>query len=228
MKKTLIIAIAALALLASCAEKTDSTGYVTFGYGSSRDVTASIGYPQPESQVWTVTAVKNGRGASTGQGTYDEVLLTDTLGPFSTGTWTFTFDSDVYHGESSVEITEGINQIDVNVTSKGETGTLRFTGCTIPEGSTGIYIDLDGKRILGMGSQYMTERENGGYEIPVREQETTVGIHDVSVTYNGTDRTESFKVRIAAGLVTSVTFGIFEGSPLFNVTIDEQEALVDE
>lgn len=114
------------------------------------------------------------------------------------------------------------------MTSKGGTGTLRFTGCTIPEGSTGVYIDLDGKRIVGMGSEYMTQRENGGYEIPVREQETEVGIHDVSVTYNGMGRTESFKVRIAAGLVTSVTFGIFEGNPMFNVTVDEQEALVDE
>ena len=227
MKKTLIIAIAALALLASCAEKTDSTGYVTFGYGSSRDVTASIGYPQPESQVWTVTAVKNTRGTATGAGTYNDVLLTDTLGPFSTGTWTFTFDSDVYHGEVTVELTEGDNSIDVNVVTTGETGTLRFENCCIPAGSTGVYIDMDDNRIVGMGSNYMTAREYGGFDMPVREVETEPGIHDITVTYNGTLRTETFKVRIVAGLVTTVSFGIFEGSPQFNVIVNEQEALVE-
>ena len=228
MKKILILAIAAL-LLVSCAQNTeDRTGYVTFGYASSRDVMASIGYPTPESLVWTVTAVKNSKGATTGQGTYEEVLLTDQLGPFSVGSWTFTFDSDIYHGEESVNITEGINSIDINVTTSGETGILVFRDCTIPANATGIYIDLDGQRILGMGRQYMTERENGGYEIPMREQETTAGIHDVSVTYNGTNLSETFKVRVVQGLTTTVTFGIFEGNPVFNIVVDEQEALVDE
>lgn len=227
MRKTLIIAIAALALLASCAEKTDSTGYVTFGYGASRDVTASIGYPQPENLVWTVTAVKNGKGPTTGQGTYEEVLLTDSLGPFSTGSWTFTFDSDVYHGETTVVLTEGANEVRVNVTTTGGTGTLRFENCNIPAAANGVYIDLDGERVLGMGSQYMTEREDGRYAIPLRESEAEAGIHDVAVTYNGLQQTETFKVRVVAGLVTSVSFGVFEGTPVFSVVVEEMEALVE-
>ena len=38
----------------------------------------------------------------------------------------------------------------------------------------------------------------------------------------------TIKVRIVGGLTTTVTFGIFEGSPVFNIVVDEQEALVDE
>ena len=228
MKKALII-LATIVILASCAGvEENKEAFVTFRQSASRDVSASITYPAPQGLVWTVTAVKNTRGTATGAGTYNDVLLTDTLGPFSTGTWTFTFDSDVYHGEVTVELTEGDNSIDVNVVTTGETGTLRFENCCIPAGSTGVYIDMDDNRIVGMGSNYMTAREYGGFDMPVREVEAEPGIHDITVTYNGTLRTETFKVRIVAGLVTTVSFGIFEGSPQFNVIVNEQEALVDE
>jgi len=227
MKKALII-LATIVILASCAGvEENKEAFVTFRQSASRDVMASITYPAPEGLVWTVTATKNSKGPATGQGTYEQVLLTDSIGPFSIGSWTFAFDSDIYHGETTVVLTEGSNEVNVNVSTEGETGTLRFTGCTIPEGSTGIYIDLDEERIVGMGSNYMTAREYGGFDMPVREVEAEPGIHDITVTYNGTLRTETFKVRIVAGLVTTVSFGIFEGSPQFNVIVNEQEALVE-
>ena len=228
MKRTFII-IAALALLVSCAQDTeDRTGYVTFGYATSRDVMASISYPVPENLVWTVTATKNNKGPTTGQGTYGEVLLTDELGPFSVGSWTFVFDSDIYHGEVSANIAEGNNRIDVNVSSTGETGTLAFENCNMPADATGVYIYDGEERIFGMGKQYMTEREDGRYGIPAQEFDLEPGIHDVTVTYNGTDMEETFKVRVVGGLVTTVSFGVFEGSPVFRIVVDEQEALVDE
>ena len=231
MKKTAILItaiITALLLFASCADDTDKLGYVSFRQSVSRDVMASIIYPVPENLVWTVTATKNSKGPTTEQGTYDEVLLTDQLGPFSVGSWTFTFESDIYHGEVSANITEGNNRIDVNVSSTGETGTLAFENCNMPADATGVYIFDGEERIFGMGKQYMTEREDGRYGIPAHEFDLEPGIHDVTVTYNGTDMSETFKVRVVGGLVTTVSFGVFEGSPVFRIVVDEQEALVDE
>lgn len=231
MKKTTILItaiITALLLFASCAQQTDRTGYVTFGHASAREVMASISYPTPENLLWTVTATKNSKGPTTGQGTYDEVLLTDSIGPFSVGSWTFTFESDIYHGETVANIVEGSNNVDINVTTTGETGRLTFSGCNMPGNATGVYIFDGEERIFGMGSQYMTERDDGLYAIPTQSYDLEPGIHDITVTYNGTELGETFKVRVVVGLETTVTFGTFEGRMTFNVVVDEMEALVDE
>ena len=228
MKKALII-LATIVILASCAGvEENKEAFVTFRQSASRDVMASITYPAPEGLVWTVTATKNSKGPATGQGTYEQVLLTDSIGPFSIGSWTFAFDSDIYHGETTVVLTEGSNEVNVNVSTEGETGTLRFENCNIPSNATGVYIDMDDNRIVGMGVQYMTERDDGRYAMPLREETVEAGIHDVLVTYNGIQETESFKVRVVAGLVTTVSFGVFEGRAQIVVSVDEMEALVDE
>ena len=233
-RKFILIATIVMALLVvSCApEALDKTGYVSFSASRSRDVMASIAYPSPESLMWTVGAVKTSRGSKAGQGEYDEVLLTDEIGPFAVGTWTFTLDGYdgttlVYHGEVETTIAEGNNSIGISVTPVGETGTIVFAGCNVPANATGVYIDLDGERIVGMGNQYMSERADGMYDMPERETEASVGIHDITVTYNGTNTSETFKVRVAAGLVTTVSFGIFEGKLMFNVTVEKVEALVE-
>jgi len=225
MKRFSIALVIVMALLAISCTTDQKFGYVTFG--TSRDVFVTIDYPAPEGQIWTVTATKTSRGSKTGEGTYDEVLLTDSLGPFSVGQWTFVFDSELYHGETSVQIVEGENAIDVVATSKGETGRLTFASCNMPADATGVYIYDGEERIFGMGKQYMEERRDGMYDIAEQNFDVEAGIHDITVTYNGTNLSETFKVRIVAGLETTVSFGIFEGRMMFNVTVEKLEALVE-
>lgn len=222
---TTAIVLTLVAMLAISCTTDQKFGYVTFG--TARDVFATIEYPAPEGQIWTVTATKTSRGSKTGEGTYDKVLLTDSLGPFSVGQWTFVFDSELYHGEVSVQIVEGANAIDVVTSSKGKTGRLTFALCNIPGNATGVYIYDGEERIFGMGNSYMTLRDDGLYAVPTQSYDLEPGIHDIRVTYNGTDEGETFKVRVLAGLTTTVSFGIFEGKLMFNVTVEKVEALVE-
>lgn len=144
---TAIATVMALALvLAVSCTQTEHFGYVSFDR-RPKDIIASIAYPAPESQVWTVTATKADNGGRTGEGTYSGVLLTDVLGPFSVGRWSFAFGSENYSGTTTVRISEGENHVDATVSPKGETGTLLFTGCNIePTSNDFLFISVDGEQ----------------------------------------------------------------------------------
>ena len=225
MKRFSITLVIVMALLAISCTTDHKFGYVTFG--TARDVFATIDYPMPEGQIWTVTATKTSRGSKTGEGVYNDVLLTDSLGPFSVGQWTFVFDSELYHGETSVQIVEGANSIDIQAKTKGGSGKLIFENCNIPAAANGVYIFNGEEKILGMGEGYMDTREDGVRVIPRQEYELEEGIYDITVTYNSTTMSETFKIRVLAGLETTVSFGIFEGRMMFNVTVEKLEALVE-
>ena len=89
MKKIIPFIFCLLILLVSCAEHNPALGTITFDPSISRGITASIDYPSLLDRTWTLTAVKNG-GDNTGAGTYEDLLLTDAIGPISVGSWTFT------------------------------------------------------------------------------------------------------------------------------------------
>lgn len=80
-KMALALVVLAVTLgLCSCAQdvsRDDGLCTVTFSADRSRDVLASIAYPEPMSQTWTLVAEKKDNGSATGAGSYDKVLLTD-------------------------------------------------------------------------------------------------------------------------------------------------------
>ena len=243
MKKTtiLITAIITALLLASCAQQTDRTGYVTFGYAAGRDVFATIGYPDVNSLTWDITATKLSKGSKTGEGVLSDALLTDEFGPFSTGRWEFTLvgkdtGTAVYEGVTTAYIAEGANTVVVTVDPIGETGTLVFSGCNFPPDNgngaeySGAQILIDGERVFGISRNHCQQNANGMWVMADQTTALTAGLHDIEVMFVGNEpmTAESFKVRIVGGLTTTVTFGIFEESPVFDIVVDEQEALEDE
>ena len=238
MKKSIAITIIVMALLLVVSCHSESTfGTVTFTQETSRDLFASIGYPDANSLLWDITATKLSKGSRTGEGVFSDVLLTDELGPFSTGRWEFSLtgrdgETAVYAGGTTAQISEGTNTIEVSVSPIGETGTLVFSGCNFPcdNGSgaqySGLYIFIDGERVYGAGTQYLTQGE-GVWLVPVQTFGLAAGLHDVEVTLNGNEpvTAESFKVRVVGGLTTTVTFGTFEGSTGIVVSVNRMEAI---
>ena len=234
----LVVIIAVLAVNTSCSQQKTGTGYVRFSQDTSRDLTASIGYPDVNSLLWDITAVKLSSGSTVGQGTSEGVLLTDEFGPFSTGRWEFSLegrdgDEAVYRGSTTAQIGEGSNLLEVSVSPAGESGTLVFSGCNIPHDNgtalySGLYIFIDGERVYGAGTQYLTEG-TGVWLVPEQTFGLSAGLHDVEVIYNGNEplAAHTFKVRIEGGLTTTVTFGKFEGTAGLVVTVDESEAIAE-
>ena len=77
MRKILFTLLCVL-LLASCAlDNSVKTGMVSFTADRSRGVSAYIEYPALLDKTWTLQAIKTDNGATTGEGTYDAVLLPD-------------------------------------------------------------------------------------------------------------------------------------------------------
>lgn len=231
-----VVIIAVLVVSTSCSQ--EKTGTVIFTQGVSRDLFASIGYPDANSLLWDITATKLSKGSKAGEGVLSDVLLTDTFGPFSTGHWEFTLvgkdgETAVYEGSTTACITEGSNSIEVTVNPIGETGTLVFSGCNFPfdNGSgaeyTGVQIYVDGAMKFGVGRNYCEQNANGMWVIPEQTMTLSTGLHDVSVLLGGNEpaTVETFKVRIVGGLTTTVTFGTFEGSTGIVVSVNRMEAI---
>ena len=239
MKKSITITIIVMALLLAVSCHSESTlGTVTFTQGVSRDLFASIGYPDANSLLWDITATKLSKGSKAGEGVLSDVLLTDEFGPFSTGHWEFTLvgkdtGTAVYEGSTTAYIVEGSNLLEVTVNPIGETGTLVFSGCNFPfdNGSgaeyTGVQIYVDGAMKFGVGRNYCQQNANGMWVIPEQSTQLEEGLHDVSVLLGGNEPTtvETFKVRIVGGLTTTVTFGTFEGSTGIVVSVNRMEAI---
>lgn len=238
MRKSVTVAIIVMALLLAVSCSTEQkTGTVTFTQGVSRDLFASISYPDVNSLLWDITATKLSKGSRTGEGVFSDVLLTDELGPFSVGRWEFSLvgrdgETAVYEGSTTAYIAEGSNLLEVTVSPIGETGTLVFSGCNFPpdNGSgaeyTGAQILIDGERVFGISRNYCTQK-NGMWSISDQTTDLSAGLHDVEVLFVGNEpiTAESFKVRIVGGLVTTVTFGTFEGKAGLVVSVDRQEAI---
>lgn len=238
MKKSGIIAVIVMALLLAVSCHSESTlGTVTFTQGVSRDLFASIGYPDANSLLWDITATKLSKGSKAGEGVISDVLLTDEFGPFSTGHWEFTLvgkdtGTAVYEGSTTAYIVEGSNLLEVTVNPIGETGTLVFSGCNFPfdNGSgaeyTGVQIFIDGERVFGISRNYCTQK-NGMWSVSDQTTTLSAGLHDVEVMFVGNEpiTAESFKVRIVGGLTTTVTFGTFEGSTGIVVSVNRMEAI---
>lgn len=241
MRKSVTIAIIIMALLFAVSCSTEQkTGTVTFTQGVSRDLFASIGYPDVNSLLWDITATKLSKGSRTGEGVFSDVLLTDELGPFSTGRWEFSLvgkdgDETVYEGTTTAQIAEGPNALEVSVNPVGQSGTLVFSGCNFPfdNGSgaeyTGVQIYVDGAMKFGVGRNYCEQNANGMWVVPEQSTQLEEGLHDISVLLGGNEPVtiETFKVRIVGGLTTTVTFGTFEGKVGLVVSVDRQEALAE-
>ena len=239
MRKTIAIIITVTALLLAVSCNTEQkTGTVTFTHGVSRDLCASIGYPDADSLLWDITATKLSKGSKAGEGVFSDVLLTDEFGPFSTGRWEFSLvgkdgETAVYEGSTTAYITEGPNTIEVTVDTVGETGTLVFSGCNFPfdNGSgaeySGVQIYVDGQMTFGVGRNYCQQNANGMWVVPQQSTQLEAGLHDVSVLLGGNEpaTVETFKVRIVGGLTTTVTFGTFEGNAGLVVNVDRMEAI---
>ena len=239
MRKTIAIIITVMALLLAVSCNTEQkTGTVTFTHGVSRDLCASIGYPDADSLLWNITATKLSKGSKAGEGVFSDALLTDEFGPFSTGRWEFSLvgkdgETAVYEGSTTAYITEGPNTIEVTVDTVGETGTLVFSGCNFPfdNGSgaeySGVQIYVDGQMTFGVGRNYCQQNANGMWVVPQQSTQLEAGLHDVSVLLGGNEpaTVETFKVRIVGGLTTTVTFGTFEGNAGLVVNVDRMEAI---
>ncbi|MBQ7508171.1 MAG: hypothetical protein IJT52_02455 [Spirochaetales bacterium] len=239
MKRFMYVLLAVM-LLTSCSQA-ERFGNVSFTRETSRDLFASIEYPDENSLLWDITATKLSSGSNVGEGLVEDALLTDTFGPFSVGRWSFELNGKkdgtvVYHGSTTAQITEGPNPIEVVLSSVGEKGTLIFAGCNFPfdNGSgaeySGAQIYIDGERVFGINRLYCTRGDSGLWSVPEQETALTPGLHDVEIMLNGNEpiTVERFKVRIEPGLTTSVTFGTFEGVSTFVITLETKEAIEEE
>lgn len=77
-------------------------------------------------------------------------------------------------------------------------------------------------------------RDDGLFEFQTAPivKSATKGVHSFKIVFVGNNGSritaEDFKARIEGGLVTEISFGKFEGRTGLSVTIDEQDALVEE
>ena len=240
MKRTTITIIILTLLLCVSCHSEQGFGTVTFTQETSRDLFASIGYPDVNSLLWDITATKLSKGSKGGEGTVEGALLTDTFGPFSVGRWEFTLvgkdDGDViYEGTTTAQIAEGPNALEVSVNPVGQSGTLVFSGCNFPPDNgngaeySGAQILIDGERVFGLSRNYCTQGVGGMWVIADQTTVLSAGLHDVEVLFVGNEpiTAESFKVRIVGGLTTTVTFGTFEGRASFSVNVEQMEAICE-
>lgn len=241
MKKLLFILAAVLLLLTACHHDVldNSTGTVTFSAETSRGVTASIDWPSLTDKVWTFTAVKTDGGADTGAGTYDELVLTDSLGPFSIGAWTFTLTDSTgkWTGTVSTTINVGANVLAFSIRSTTNKGTLSIEDCNFLRSKIGAnvnYVDcyVDDNRINGTDwvvTAAMTE-DGDFYTLPTLTQQLTGGIHTIRLYYgadNGGFSSDTISFRVVNGMTTHITIGEQEGTATITVTFDVVEALVE-
>lgn len=238
MKKLLPILL--FVLLVSCSQNIlhNSTGTLSFETSFSRGVSASIEWPSLTDKVWNLTAAKTDGGASTGQGTYEEIVLTDSLGPFSTGAWQFTITdtTNKWTGTINATIHAGSNILSFTIRSTSNKGTLSVEGCNFllsKIGSNVNYVDcyIDGNRINETDwvvTASMTE-DGDLYTLPTLALQLSGGIHTIRLYY-GTDSggfsSDTVSFRIVNGITTHITIGENEGNATVTVAFDMVDALV--
>lgn len=252
MKRNQITIIAtivmALLLAVSCSQKAvDGLGTVRLTNELSREVTASIDYPDVNSLTWKVSATKTSRGSKVGEGLYENVILTDFMESFSIGVWNFVLDgydgtTKVYHGEKEAYIIEGENTIEISVSTVSEYGkwtivNSHFTDYGLSargERLAEIQVIVDGTVANTYSKNAVITRNDGllQFQTDPIVKSATDGVHTFRIVFVGNNGSritaEEFKARIVGGLVTEISFGKFEGKTGLSVTIDEQDAIVEE
>ena len=216
----------------------NSVGTVRFDASLSRGITASIEYPSLLNKVWNLTAEKLDNGDTVGAGTYNDLLLVDTIGAFSVGRWRFTITDTEGKISGSVETTikAGSNTIAITVHSTATKGTLLVEGCTFLESKIGAkvnYVDcyVDDNRVNGTDwavNNSMTE-DGDLYTLPTLSVQLAGGIHTIRLYYgadNGGTSTETVNIRVVNGMVTHFSIGEHEGNLTINVSFDVLEAIV--
>lgn len=245
MKRTtaLIIIAFMLALLCSCAQdakvESDGVGYVSFSLSRSRSFMGSISYAEPESLLWDITATKT-TGSTLGAGLYEDVTITDEIGPFATGEWTFTFkgydgETEVYNASVTAEIAVGDNSIDVSLSTSQTNGTISIVDSTYTETENAIsQIDyyLDGSLLTAFTPGNCTLVETGTYKLPDYSTTKKEGVYTFTVKYitrtGAVCYESSAKIRVVGGMTTEISFLRAEGDALFNMNITQQDAIVTE
>jgi len=236
-----------LLLAVSCSQKeVDAVGYVSFSESIGREVLASITYVDANSLTWNVSAVKTSNGSRVGEGDYENVILTETIGAFSIGTWEFSFKGYdgtklIYSGTTTAHIAEGDNVVEVTVNPVGYIGKWEFVDCHFSDyglstfGQTiySVSVYVDDQLAHTYASTAVVPRGDGLYAFQSQLQKSAdVGVHTFRVVFTGnngkTITAETFKARVVAGMVTSISFGTFEGHAELVIVVNEETPIVEE
>lgn len=224
-------------IFVSCSQRGASdVGYVSFDTSTSRGISAFIEYPSLLDRTWNLTAVKLDSNGTIGAGTYEDILMTDAIGPFSVGRWRFaiTDSAGKITGTSETTVKPGNNTIPVTVHSTETKGTLSVENCNFLLSKTGnvLYVDLyiDGERINTNWVTAQLSSEDGDYYVlPTITQNLSEGIHTIRLYYTtdgGGQSSETVSVRIVNGMTTHFSIGEHEGSLAFSVAFEETSAIV--
>ena len=243
MKRTLFVIIVTLLIVCSCTLDNstyvldNSVGYVTF-CDSERGITASISYPEIYDKTWTVTATKTDGGASVGAGVYDDALLTDTFGAFSTGQWRFMLEGydngvKVLEGSVTTTIKVGSNSVSVQLHTTASDGVLSFEGSnfsmTEKGAATKAILVVDNEDAKSWTYMQMTTEDNDMYFMPTFTKTLGKGIHTLHLRYvfesGDVENEPDISFRIDGGAVTHIIIGLVDGSLLFSVSLDMVEPL---
>lgn len=228
-----------LLLLVSCsADVLDNSTlcYVSFSAESSRSVTASVTYPSYLEGTWTLVATKTDGGDATGSGTYTDVLLTDTFGPFSAGSWSFTLSNGTFEGTAETTLHVGGNSIPLSLHTTASEGTFSFEESNFSMSDKGavtkVILNIDGEDAKSWTYMQMTTTDGDLYMIPGFTKALSKGIHTLRLRYvfqSGDYEDEPvISFRIDGGATTHITTGLTEGNLTFSITLDTVEPIVND
>ena len=217
-------------------------GYVSFSTSASRGISAYIDYNNPDNLTWTVIATKTDSGETTGAGSTENALLTDTFGPYSIGGWNFVLEgyldsTKVYEGSISTTIKAGSNAIEVVLEPYGDNGTLSFENCNFTVSEVGftptrVSVNIDSNQAGSIAIADCTTEDKDLYLLPAVSYNVTAGIHTVYFIYHPkmgtTVMSEIVKVRAVPNSTTHISIGASEGTATFSVTVNEEDAIVTE
>lgn len=242
MKKNLFLFVITIILACSCVLDNstsdvldNSTCYVSFDAEHSRSLSASMTYPPYLDGTWTMTARKTDGGSSTGAGTYTDVILTDTFGPFSPGSWEFTLSSERYTGTVETTLHVGSNQIAIRLHTTASEGTLSFEDSNFTMSEKGavtkVLLIVDGEDAKSWTYMQMTTEDGDLYMIPKFTKTLSKGIHTFHLRYvfesGDVENEPDVSFRIDGGATTHITVGMTDGSLTFQIAVDTVEPLVE-
>ena len=237
MKKLLPILLVLLFIVSCSQQNLSDTGYISFDPSVSRGITASIEYPSLLDKTWNLTATKLDSNGSTGAGSYEAIVLTDSLGPFSIGSWRFTITDSTgkITGTTDTTIYPGNNSIAITVRSTATTGTLSVEGCNLLLSNEGnvSYVDLyvDNERVnTGWVIAQIDSEDGDCYILPTVTETLTEGVHTVRLYYatdSGGHSSDTVSVRIVKGCTTHFSIGEQEGNMMLSISFNEVDAIVE-